>query len=237
MVMKIAAPVGLRPASSGGLPSLASTRGAALWIVAAVGYLILEAVAAAGFEPVYSYARNYISDLGVNAGELAHGRMIDSPRSDLMHAAFYLQGLLFFPGALLIVGVPNSRRARIFLGLVAANAVGNIVIGTLHSGKLHRVGAALAIVGGNTAILTGSAVVATLGGRRWYRSISKSIATLGLLCLIMLMINSATSKANLLPDGAWERGSVYSIILWQLLTAGCLLTIRRQLATAHLDPD
>jgi hypothetical protein len=44
----------------------------------------------------------------------------------------------------------------------------------------------------------------------------------------MLMVNSATSKANLLPDGAWERGSVYSIIMWQLLTAGCLLTIRRQ---------
>ena len=127
--------------------------------MAAVGYLILEAVAAAGFEPVYSYARNYISDLGVNAGELVHGRMINSPRSYLMHTAFYLQGLLFFPGALLIVGVPNSRRARMFLGLVAANAVGNIVIGTLHSGKLHRVGAALAIVGGNAAILTGSAVV------------------------------------------------------------------------------
>jgi hypothetical protein len=32
--------------------------------VAAFGYLILEAVAAAGFEPVYSYARNYITDLG-----------------------------------------------------------------------------------------------------------------------------------------------------------------------------
>jgi hypothetical membrane protein len=206
---------------------LASTRGAALWIVAAVGYLILEAVAAAGFEPVYSYARNYISDLGVNAGEVAHGRIIDSPRSSLMHAAFYLQGALFFLGALLIVGVPNSQRARIFLSLVTANAVGNIAIGTLHTGKLHRVGAALAIVGGNAAILVGSAVIATVGGRLWYRRISKFIAALGLLSLIMLMINSATSKANLLPDGAWERGSVYSIIMWQLLTAGCLLTIRR----------
>jgi hypothetical protein len=163
--------------------------------------------------------------------------MIDSPRSYLMHTAFYLQGILFFLGTLLIVGVPNSRRARIFLGLVAANAVGNIVIGTLHSGKLHRVGAALAIFGGNAAILTGSAVVATIGCHRWYRRISKLVAALGLLCLIMLMINSATSKAHLLPDGAWERGSVYSIIMWQLLTAGCLLTIRRQLATVRLDPD
>ncbi len=216
---------------------MAIARGAALWVVAAVGYLVLEAVAAAGFEPVYSYAHNYISDLGVGAGELVHGRMIDSPRAYLMHTAFYLQGILFFLGALLIVGVPHSLRARIFLGLVAVNAVGNIVIGTVHSGGVHVAGAALAIVGGNTAILAGSAVVATAGGRCWYRGISKCIAALGLLCLIMLMINSATAKANLLPDGAWERGSVYSIIMWQLLSAACLLIVRRRPATARLHPD
>ena len=216
---------------------MATARGAALWVVAAVGYLVLEAVAAAAFEPVYSYARNYISDLGVEGGGLVHGRMIDSPRSYLMHTAFYLQGILFFLGALLIVGVPDSPRARIFLGLLAANAVGNIVIGTVHSGKVHLAGAALAIVGGNAAILTGSSVVATIGGRRWYRGISKFVAALGLLCLTMSIINSATSKASLLPDGACERGSVYSIIVWQLITAACLLTIRRRLPTARLDQD
>jgi hypothetical membrane protein len=205
---------------------LATTRGAVLWVVAAVGYLVLEAVAAAGFQPGYSYAHNYISDLGVAAGKLVHGQMVDSPRAYLMHTAFYLQGVLFFLGALLIVGVPDNRRARMFLGLVAANGVGNIVIGTVHSGKLHAAGAALAIVGGNAAILTGSAAIRTLGGRRWYRRISKFVAILGLLCLLMLMINSATAPANLLPDGTWERGSVYSITLWQLLTATCLLTSR-----------
>lgn len=123
------------------------------------------------------------------------------------------------------------------MGLIAANSIGNIVLEVVHSGKVHRVGAALAIVGGNTAILTGSAVVATVGSRRSYLRISKFIAALGLLCLIMLMINSATSKTNLLPDGVWERGSVYSIIIWQLLTAACLLIIRHQPATAHIDPD
>jgi len=43
----------------------------------------------------------------------------------------------------------------------------------------------------------------------------------------MLMVNSATTKTNLLPDGIWERGSVYSIIAWQLLTAIWLLTFWR----------
>jgi len=207
--------------------AVAVTRGAALWLVAAVGYLILEAAAAASFEPCYSYARDYISDLGITDGGMVRGRMIDSPRAYLMQIAFYLQGFLFFAGALLIVGFPGSRRARTFLGLVAVNAVGNIVVGTVHSGTVHVVGAALAIVGGNTAILAGSAVVGRVSSHRWYGNVSKLVAALGLLCLIMLMVNSATMKYNLLPDGAWERGSVYSITLWQLLTAARLLIIRR----------
>ncbi len=125
---------------------MATACGAALWVVAALGYLLLEAVAAAGFAPAYSYANNYISDLGVNSGEL-HGRVVESPRADLMHAGFYLQGMLFLLGALLIVGVPDSRRSRLFLGLIATNAVGNIVVGTVHVGTVHVAGAALAIVG------------------------------------------------------------------------------------------
>jgi hypothetical membrane protein len=180
---------------------------------------VLEALAAASFGPSYSYTRNYISDLGVDAG---------SPWSCLIHIAFYLQGVLFFLGALLIVGVPGNPRAQVFLGLVAANAIGNIVIGTVHSGDVHRAGAALAIVGGNTAILTGSAVVATMGGWRWYRHISNIFAALGMLSLLMLTIDAVTSTAHLLPDGTWERASVYSIIAWQLLTAAYLLSGRRR---------
>lgn len=195
---------------------MATKRGAVLWIVAAVGYLILEAFAAASYEPAYSYSRNYISDLGV-----------DSPRAYVMRAAFYVQGVLFFAGALLIVGSPDNPRARILLGLVAANSVGNMVIGSVHSGTAHRVGAALAIVGGNVAIATGSAVVVTVGARHWYRRVSKLVAALGLACLVMLLVNMATARANVLPDGAWERGSVYSITLWQLLTGVFILSTRR----------
>jgi hypothetical membrane protein len=202
---------------------LATRRGAALWVVAAVGYLILEAIAAAGSAPAYSYAHNYISDLGVTA---------ISPRSCVMHAAFYLQGVLFFLGAWLIVGVPERPRARIFLGLITANSIGNITIAVAHSGNVHRAGAAMAIVGGNAAILAGSALITTIGGWRWYRYISKLLATLGLLSLLMLIVNSATATANLLPNGAWERGSVYSITAWQLLTAACLLSVSR-----HTAPD
>ena len=207
---------------------MGSTRGAALWIVAAVGYLILEAVAAASFAPGYSYARNYISDLGLPSGTLVRGQVVESSRAYLMHAAFYLQGGLFFLGALLLTGIPENRRARIFLGSVIANAVGNIVIGTVHSGKVHVAGALLAIVGGNAAIWLGSAAIGLLARLPWYPRASKLLAVLGLSCFVMLAINSLTTKTVLLPNGIWERGSVYSITLWQLLTAVCVLIPSRR---------
>lgn len=158
---------------------MVSTRAAPLWVVAAVGYLVLEAFAAAGFEPAYSYARDYISDLGLPSGRLVRGRTVYSPRGYLIHAAFYLQGILFSLGASLIVGVPDNRRARVFLGAVAGNAVGNVVIGTVHSGTVHVDGAALAILGGNAAILTGPDAIGTLAEWRWYRLASKALAALG----------------------------------------------------------
>lgn len=186
--------------------------GAALWVLGAIGYLVLEALAAAGY-PRYSYADNYISDLGV-AGSRTH----------VMHAAFCSYGVLFLLGAVLIVGIPASRRARTFLAMAAANAAGNIVVGTVHSGKVHVAGAALAIVGGNVAILAGSKMVGI--DRRWYRRSSELIAALGLSSLAMLVVDSAITDLWILPDGVWERGSVYSITLWQVLTAGCLLAAR-----------
>ena len=209
---------------------MASARGAVLWILAAVGYLILEAVAAASFTPGYSYAGNYISDLGLPSGTLVHGQVIDSSRAYLMHAAFYLQGGLFFLGALLLTGIPDNRRAQIFLGTVGANAVGNIVIGTVHSGRVHVAGALLAIVGGNVAIVLGSTAIRLVAELPWYRRVSKSLAALGLSCLAMLAVNSASARAILLPDGVWERGSVYSITAWQLLTAVCVLIGSRRKA-------
>ncbi|MDT5136810.1 MAG: hypothetical protein QOD58_1072 [Mycobacterium sp.] len=179
-----------------------------------LGYLLLEAFAAAGYRPHYSYAHNYISDLGVTGA-----------RTQLMHAAFWLHGTLFLLGALFIVGRPADRRARVFLGMAAANTLGNIVVATVHSGTVHIAGAALAIVGGNAAILAGSAVIRPT--RRWYRNASKIVGVLGFSSLLMLVVDSATTKIDLLPSGVWERGSVYSITLWQLLTAACLLTDAR----------
>lgn len=205
---------------------LCAISAAAAWLVAALGYLTLEALAAAG-RPHYSYAHDFISDLGVPSV---------SPRACLMNAAFCLQGTFFLLGAVLIVGAFRGRRVGLFLLLAASNAVGNVVVAAVHSGQvahsdgtiwLHETGALLAIVGGNAAILVGSSVIAGAGGPSWYRGIPVGLAGLGLLSFALLVVELNVSAIRILPPAVWERSSVYSIITGQMISAAHLLVRSR----------
>ena len=184
---------------------------------AGLAYLTLEAIAAAAFRPRYSYARNFISDLGMPSD--------DSPLAWLMNTAFCVQGTLFLVGAILTVRAVEARKAGLFLTLAAANAVGNLLIATFHSGPVaatawvHAIGAVLAIVGGNAAILAGSRIVSG-----WHRRVSVALGAFGLLSFVLFVIELKAS--SVLPLGVWERCSVYSITAWQLFTAAWLLSRR-----------
>ena len=193
---------------------------AVAWTSAGLAYLTLEAVAAAAFRPRYSYARNLISDLGIPSS--------DSPLAWLMNTAFGVQGTLFLVGAILTVRAVAPRKAGLFVTLAAANAAGNLLIAAFHSGPaaraegtawVHAIGAVLAIVGGNAAILAGSRIVSG-----WHRKVSIVLGTFGLLSFVLFVIELKASSA--LPLGVWERCSVYSITAWQLLTAAWLLSRR-----------
>lgn len=215
---------------------LSAAIAAAAWIAAGLGYLILEAVAAAGFRHHYSYAHNFISDLGVTSRGMFQGHMIDSPLAYLMNTAFYLQGTLFLVGALFMVRAFGTHQAELFVTLAATNAVGNILVAAVHSGPnaqtdgttwVHDTGALLAIIGGNAAILVGSSIVPNLSGRPWYRGVSAGLGVVGLLSFILLVIESKIAAIDIVPPAVWERCSVYSIIAWQMFTAAYLLTRSR----------
>jgi hypothetical membrane protein len=190
------------------------------WLSAGFAYLTLEAVAAAAFRPHYSYTNDLISDLGIPCD--------DSPLAWLMNTAFCLQGSLFLVGAILTVRAVAPRKAGLFLTLAAVNAVGNLLIAAFHSGPaaraegtawVHAIGAVLAIVGGNAAILAGSRIVSG-----WRRRVSVALGVFGLLSFVLFVIELKASTA--LPLGVLERCSVYSITAWQLLTAAWLLSRR-----------
>lgn len=184
------------------------------WAVAGVAYLGLEAVAAAGY-PGYRYATNFISDLG----------RPDSPLSHLMNTAFAVQGTLFLAAAVALARVNRGRSSGLFVACAAANAVGNVVVATVPSGSagiawVHVSAAAVAIVGGNAAILAGHRMVSE---SRWYRLTSVGIAALGFLAFGLLAVAAVTASTVVLPGAVWERTCVYTIIGWQLLSAVRLL--------------
>ncbi|MDT5088579.1 MAG: hypothetical protein QOG47_1286 [Mycobacterium sp.] len=196
-----------------------SRLGAAVaWVVGPLTYLTLEGIAAASF-PHYSYAQNFISDLGMSV----------SPRASLMNIAFCVQGTLFLVGALLCVRAVEIPRARLFLVLAATNMAGNLLIAVFHSGPsgmawLHATGAVLAIVGGNVAILAGSSLI---GG--WHRTASVALGAFGLFSFACFVI----ALKNQTPPAVWERCSVYSITAWELLTAARVLSRRPNLSRAR----
>ncbi|MGE2714889.1 DUF998 domain-containing protein [Mycolicibacterium litorale] len=191
---------------------------ATAWIAGAAVYLTAEALAAA-YRPTYSYVDDYISDLGVPG----------QPLAALMNAAFIVQGGLFLLGAVLAAGL----RHRLFALFAAANAVGNLLVATVHTGDgaLHVVGAALAITGGNAAALAGTALHPGLR----YRLICRLLGGAGLLSLAAL-VTQAWTGVEVLPAPVWERASVYPILAWQVCAAIALTRPAKSLPARRQHP-
>jgi hypothetical membrane protein len=190
-----------KPAQAGYGEAVNTVRAAAgVWIIGAAAYLVSEAVAARTIAG-YSYSRDYISDLGV---------------AWVMNAGFVVHGLLFLVGAILVTrSVASGGRA--FVCAAAVNALGNIVIAVFPSHipgaeHWHLTGAALAILGGNVAVILGGRLSAVSA----YRRLSVGLGLAGIACL-------AAVAAGAQPAGLIERGSVYPIVVWELLAAAVLL--------------
>ena len=188
---------------------------AVVWLAGATVYLVCEAIAAAQ-APGYSYVDDFISDLGVSAV--------------MNYGAFMVHGSLLLIGAVVVArSIPTLGWAGWgFVIAAAANAIGNVFVGVFRSGShWHVVGAGLAIIGGNVAAIIAGLGSRRLGASRSYRLVSVAIGVVGLACLVALIIDGANGS-RLLPAGLVERGAVYSIIAWEIMTgAAILLRFRR----------
>lgn len=204
-----------------------------LWLLAGLSYLAAEAIAAAWF-PGYSYAGNYISDLGVPYDSVIDGRAIHSPLAWLMNfGGFILDGLLS-AAAVMTATIALGARHRAgfaFLAFGLIHALGSVIVGTVHSGArevaagtahVHVIGAAMAILGGNAALLSAASLSQSLGARRGYWSASMALGLFGLTGLALLEANRTAGLAQA-PDGIFERASVYAITGWKIMTGLTLL--------------
>lgn len=206
-----------------------------LWVLAGIAWLTDEALAAAAF-PGYSYATNYISDLGVPEVGGFQGRAIDSPLHVLMNVTFIGQGVLFAVAGVLAaraVGDAARRTARTVAIVAVVHGVGLTLVGVFHgsqasvengTGVLHVIGAAAAIIGGNVVAIVAGVGSGRVGAFRGYRLASVLLGIVGLVSLVMLLVDSASSAVTVLPDGVWERASVYTVIGWELLTGVLVLS-------------
>ncbi|MEV0481375.1 DUF998 domain-containing protein [Streptomyces sp. NPDC050508] len=214
--------------------------GAAVLVLNAVQWVVSEAVAAAAWtSPPYSYATNYISDLGVpKCGTHYQGRTICSPDHALMNTSFIVQGILFATGVVLLAATLLSGRARrVVIALAGAHAVGFLLVGLFHGSPdgpgyslaLHVAGASIAILCANTiVILAGS--LKSLQLPRAYRVFSIAVGALGLLSEAFVGVSASTA-------GIFERGGVYSWLLWSVVTGVSLLVGQTRRATEAKMPE
>lgn len=197
-------------------------------------FLICEAIAAwAWQEPTYSYARNWISDLGVPDPGTFQGRVIDSPLAWVMNTGFVLGGLALLLGVVAVtrrLSRGRTRTAARVLGLAAS--VGYALVGLTHTSTaaaadgtivLHVVGAFLAILGGNT--------LALVVGVHWWRrpgtrSLGHAVAPLGVFGLLAAITLVLTATSTTVPNGLIERVSVYTLLLFEIRTGLHLATTR-----------
>lgn len=199
------------------------------WLVAGAFYLAAETLTASAFTPVYDYGYNYISDLGVpGCGVEFQGRFICSPLHQVMNTAFITQGILFVLAAWWLTNVLVGARKTVFLVLATLHGVGMILVGsttaTAHdTAYVHLSGAVLAIIGGNVASWISAPLWERLERTWLLRPISIILSVIGLLCVGLLIVNIIHPKGKLAQDGIWERGSVYTILLWEVIAGISLL--------------
>jgi hypothetical membrane protein len=193
-------------------------------------YVITEAISAAAWTaPAYSYARNFISDLGVAGGPFVYmGRTINSPIYWLMNSGFIAEGLLILMAAILLKPLLVSKRSRTtVVSLALIHCIGMLMVAIVHGspavihkpiGVLHVIGAFFAIVMGNVMCICSGVAAHRSGAPGWFKSYSIFMGVLGIAGLLGLVFLKA------IAPGITERLSVYTIIFWDI-SVGIILLV------------
>ena len=181
-------------------------------IVLTVGslyYLIGEAISATFFKASIfnTYIFHTISELGIPNG--------NSPLFWLMNSAFILIGLTLIFGYFYKFKdyVVKYKLPCSILALITAFGV--IIVGLIHGGNpltsgYHTLGAVMAILGGNILLVLISKSMGDFGA---YQKITLTLGILGIIVFWIMFFNM-----NSIYMPVFERLSVYTLIVWTLLT-------------------
>jgi hypothetical membrane protein len=187
--------------------------GAILWM-ACLQFFLAEQVVRLGWTVSYSFARNYVSDLGATSCSA----LVCSPWHALMNGSFVLQGLLISGGAVLTWG-RWSLLGRMGMWLLLVCGVGVVVVGfapeDVNSG-LHRLGAALHFLAGGLGMMA-----VGLSLRRGFGWISMT-AGVAVVAAAFALSRGGGAWAEEMGVGALERVAAYGIAGWMVVVGAWL---------------
>jgi hypothetical membrane protein len=204
-------------------------------IAAVLVDLVAEAVVAAAWDRrPYSYLEDYVNFLGNPFVGDFEGFLISSPLWWLMSIAWIVSGTLVAAASITLSRRLTGWKRRTVAGLGVAQAIALILFAVFPLGParfddgtlvLYLIGAFLSIIGGNAlAIVTGLSR-GDLALPRWLGITSIVLGGIGLLNIPITY--------GWTPTGLAERISLYSYLLWALIT-GLVLIRSAAGAARHL---
>ena len=196
--------------------------GSVAWLLA-IQYFVVQVVVASRWMPPYSWRQNSISDLAATSCGQFDDRYVCSPLHGLMNVSLILLGLSMAIGSVLMY--QQLRRSRVGFSLMAVAGIGAILVGLFPENTIypmHLLGADLAFVLSNIALIIFGL---RLRLPRWFRWYSIASGTVALVALFLFL-----SHMDLfLGIGGMERVVAYPQTIWLIVFALYMLKKRDQL--------
>lgn len=185
-----------------------------IYIAGSLYYILMEAICALNFNDTLTntYIYHTISELGIPN--------VNSPLFYLMNSAFILIGLTVLSGNYLELKNYITNNKNLFYLLTLITAIGVIIVGLIHGGNpltsgYHTLGAIMAILGGNILLII---ISKSMEEFEIYQKITLILGIIGLLAFWIMFFNMSSIYMPV-----FERLSVYTLIIWSLITGTYLL--------------
>lgn len=214
--------------------SRVTTTAGIVWICAAQ-FFIAQVIVQSRWTTSFSWATNYISDLGnTKCGLYPAGTdsCVCSPWHTLMNLSFVLQGLIIILGAVLLLiarpafaGLLSNSCNALFLLLLVVTAFGIAGVGLFPedvNNGAHVISAGTQFLTGNTAMIVFSSASRGIKGWGAFALVSAALGITGLLATWLF----ATGYGLGLGVGGMERVAAYPLPIW-LITIGVLIVKNR----------
>lgn len=204
--------------------------GAVLLVLGTVQFFAAHVIAQSAWPVPYSWAADYISDLGAVTCVLGAADAVCSPLHAVMNTGFVLQGVLLIAGTVLTAEAwAAGGGRRVWQGLAVASGVSWIVVGLVPEdvdGAVHAAGALPGFLVSNAALLVAGASTST----RRHRSSRRAATVLGVVGVVgfALLAVATTWPDGPVGVGAAERAVVFPLQIWALVTGVALLAAGRR---------